>query len=64
LQNGWSKSVRGLENDVLLICHRIHILLLIFANLSGEEPEYAPLPTGPGAAVDAKIRSDEAVNIL
>jgi hypothetical protein len=63
LQNGWNKPVRGLENNVLLICHQIHILFLILANLSGEEPEYAPLPTGPGAAGDAKIQSDEAVNI-
>jgi hypothetical protein len=37
-------------------------LLLIFSNLSGEEPEYAPLPTGPGAVADAKRPSDEAVN--
>ncbi|XP_051186890.1 sulfite exporter TauE/SafE family protein 3 [Lolium perenne] len=29
-----------------------------------EEPEYAPLPTGPGATVDAKIRSDEAPSLM
>ena len=63
LQNGWSKSVRELDKDVLLICHQTHILFLIFGNLSGEELEYAPLPSGPGAAADVKIRSDEAVNI-
>lgn len=41
----------------------MHTLLLIFSNFSGEEPEYAPLPTGPGAAADVKIPSDEAVSI-
>lgn len=52
-----------LENEVLLICHQIKILTLVFFNLSGEEPEYAPLSTGPGAAADVKPHSDEAVNI-
>ncbi|CAM0951047.1 unnamed protein product [Alopecurus aequalis] len=31
--------------------------------ISGE-PEYAPLATGPGAAPDAKIRSDEAPSLM
>ncbi|KAL6846294.1 hypothetical protein ACP4OV_023742 [Aristida adscensionis] len=31
---------------------------------TSEEPEYAPLPTGPSAAADTKIPSDEAPSIL
>lgn len=30
---------------------------------TSEEPEYAPLPTEPGAAADAKIPSDEAASL-
>jgi len=39
-------------------------LFLTFFNRSAEEAEYAPLPTGPGAAANQKtLSSDEAVNI-
>jgi hypothetical protein len=39
-------------------------LFLTFFNRSGEEAEYAPLPTGPGAEANKKtLSSDEAVNI-
>jgi len=42
----------------------MHNLFLTFFNRSAEEAEYAPLPTGPGAAANKKIlSSDEAVNI-
>ncbi|KAF0914764.1 hypothetical protein E2562_031372 [Oryza meyeriana var. granulata] len=31
---------------------------------TSEEPEYAPLPTGPGAVADAKRPSDEAASLM
>lgn len=52
------------ERNICAHLSQILNLFLTFFNRSGEEAEYAALPTGPDVAANKKaLTSDEAVNI-